>query len=157
MSIPEGQGADKTAWLGRKWLELGILALTAALCLGLGILVGKQDAAGKSSDDRLWIEQLPASELPGAISSSTSSTPPAAAPTASAGQGTSQAATAAAAVSSASASVAHNFVASKTGSKYYTPDCSGAKRIKDENKVWFATKQAAEAAGLTPSTSCKGL
>jgi hypothetical protein len=154
-SIPEEQGSDKAAWRGWTWLEWGILALTAALCLGLGILVGKQDAAGKSPDNRLWIEQLPASELPGAIGTST---PPAAAnqnsSSVSAGLGTSQAAAAAAAVS---ASVAHNYVASKTGSKYYTPDCAAAKRIKEQIKVWFATKQAAEAAGLTPSTSCKGL
>ena len=156
MSIPEGQNGGNTAWLGRKWLELAILALTAALCLGLGILVGKQDAAGKNPDDKLWIEQLPASELPGAIGTST---PTAATPSASAGQGTAagmnQAAAAAAAVPSAS--IPHNYVASKTGSKYYTPDCAAAKRIKDENKVWFATKQTAEAKGYTPSTSCKGL
>ncbi len=154
MSIPDGNPSSKAVWRGWSWLEWGILALVAALFLGLGILAGKQGASGKTADDRLWIEQLPASELPGAISSST---PPAAAPTASAGQDTSQAAAAAAAVPSAPASIAHNFVASKTGSKYYTPDCAAAKRIKDENKVWFATKQAAEAAGLTPSTSCKGL
>ncbi len=39
------------------------------------------------------------------------------------------------------------YVASKSGSLYYTPTCSGASRIKEENKVWFQTKEAAEARG----------
>jgi len=49
------------------------------------------------------------------------------------------------------------YVASKTGTVYHLPWCSGAKRIKDANKVWFDTKQAAEAAGYRPATNCKGL
>ncbi len=49
------------------------------------------------------------------------------------------------------------YVASKTGTKYHLPWCSGARRIKDENKVWFATKEEAEAAGYTPAANCKGL
>lgn len=49
------------------------------------------------------------------------------------------------------------YVASKTGSVYHLPWCSGAKRIKEENKVWFATVQEAEAAGYRPASNCKGL
>ena len=49
------------------------------------------------------------------------------------------------------------YVASKSGSKYYLPWCGGAKLIKDENKVWFATKADAEAAGYAPASNCKGL
>jgi hypothetical protein len=49
------------------------------------------------------------------------------------------------------------YVASKTGTKYHLPWCSGARRIKEENKVWFATKEEAEAAGYTPASNCKGL
>ncbi len=49
------------------------------------------------------------------------------------------------------------YVASKTGTKYHLPWCSGARRIKVENKVWFATKEEAEAAGYTPAANCKGL
>ncbi len=49
------------------------------------------------------------------------------------------------------------YVASKTGTKYHLPWCSGARRIKEENKVWFATKEEAEAAGYTPAANCKGL
>jgi len=50
-----------------------------------------------------------------------------------------------------------NYVASKTGSKYHFPWCSGAKAIKEENKVYFATKAEAERAGYDPAANCKGL
>ncbi len=49
------------------------------------------------------------------------------------------------------------YVASKNGTKYHLPWCTGAKRIKDENKVWFKTKEDAEKAGLTPASNCKGI
>lgn len=49
------------------------------------------------------------------------------------------------------------FVASKNGSKYHYPWCSGAKRMKEENKIWFATKEEAEKAGYAPAANCKGL
>ncbi len=49
------------------------------------------------------------------------------------------------------------FVASKNGAKYYYPWCGGVSRIKEENKVWFSTKEQAEKAGLTPAANCKGL
>ncbi|PCI19833.1 hypothetical protein COB64_02960 [Candidatus Wolfebacteria bacterium] len=50
-----------------------------------------------------------------------------------------------------------NFVASKNGAKYYFPWCGTVNRIKDENKVWFETREAAEAAGFEKSSTCKGL
>lgn len=49
------------------------------------------------------------------------------------------------------------YVASKTGSAYHFPWCSGAKRIKEENKIYFDTKEAAEKAGYHPAGNCKGL
>ena len=49
------------------------------------------------------------------------------------------------------------FVGSKNSDKYHFPWCSGAKRIKEENKIWFATREEAEAAGYTPAANCKGL
>jgi len=49
------------------------------------------------------------------------------------------------------------YVGSKNGSVYHFPWCSGAQRIKDENKVWFATKEEAERAGYRPASNCKGL
>lgn len=48
------------------------------------------------------------------------------------------------------------FVGSKSGKVYYPPWCAGVKRIHDENKIWFASKDDAEAKGYRPTTSCKG-
>jgi len=48
-------------------------------------------------------------------------------------------------------------VASKTGTKYYYPWCTGVSRIKEENKVWFNTVEEARAKGLTPASNCTGL
>ncbi|HUO50737.1 MAG TPA: Ada metal-binding domain-containing protein [Candidatus Paceibacterota bacterium] len=48
-------------------------------------------------------------------------------------------------------------VASKTGSVYYLPWCSGAQKIAVGNQVWFSSEKDAQAAGYTPSKSCKGL
>ncbi len=50
-----------------------------------------------------------------------------------------------------------NFVASKNGSSYHLPDCPGAKQIKEENKLWFKTADAARAAGYKPAGNCPGL
>lgn len=46
------------------------------------------------------------------------------------------------------------FVASKTGTKYYPPDCGGISRIKAENRVYFATEQEAQDKGYTRTTTC---
>lgn len=35
------------------------------------------------------------------------------------------------------------YLASKNGTKYYTPTCSGAKRIKEENRIWFNSAEDA--------------
>ncbi len=48
-------------------------------------------------------------------------------------------------------------VASKNGTKYYSLNCSGAKRIKEENKIFFASAGDAQKAGLSPSSTCKDL
>jgi hypothetical protein len=57
----------------------------------------------------------------------------------------------------ATAGEAGKFVASKNGTKYYLPSCAGVEKITDANKVWFASAAAAQAAGYTPATNCKGL
>jgi hypothetical protein len=49
------------------------------------------------------------------------------------------------------------YVASKNGSKYYLPECSGVKRIKEENKIWFDTIKEAEKEGYEPAKNCKEL
>lgn len=47
------------------------------------------------------------------------------------------------------------YVASKNGKLYYSIGCSGVNRIKEENKIWFETKDEAEKYGLTMSSTCK--
>lgn len=49
------------------------------------------------------------------------------------------------------------YVASKNSDKYHLPWCSGAQRIKEANKIWFASKEEAEAAGYLPAGNCPGL
>ncbi len=48
-----------------------------------------------------------------------------------------------------------SIVGSKNGSKYHYLTCSGAKQIKEENRIYFKTSQAAEAAGYTLAANCK--
>ena len=49
------------------------------------------------------------------------------------------------------------YVASKSGTRYYLPTCSGVKRIKEENKVWFNTIDEAKSAGYAPAANCPGI
>lgn len=49
------------------------------------------------------------------------------------------------------------FVASRSGSRYHLPECPSAQQIKEENKIYFATADAAEAAGYTKAANCPGL
>jgi len=60
-------------------------------------------------------------------------------------------------VVSVSASGTGKVVASKNGTKYYLPGCTGADRISETNKVWFSSDAAAIKAGYTLATNCKGL
>jgi hypothetical protein len=52
---------------------------------------------------------------------------------------------------------AGKYVSSKSGAKYHLPWCSGAQRIKEENKIWFDSKETAERAGYSPAVNCKGI
>lgn len=47
------------------------------------------------------------------------------------------------------------YVASRNGKLYYPILCSGANRIKEENKVWFANDIEAQKSGYTLSSTCK--
>ena len=49
------------------------------------------------------------------------------------------------------------YLSSRSGGFYYLPTCSGAKRIKEKNMIWFESKEAAEAHGLKPATNCPGI
>lgn len=46
-------------------------------------------------------------------------------------------------------------VASKGGKKYYFVWCKGAENIKEKNKRFFKTENAAQSAGYTLAASCK--
>lgn len=47
-----------------------------------------------------------------------------------------------------------NFVASINGKNYYPKDCTSAKRIKEENMIWFSSAEEAEADGYAPAKNC---
>ena len=49
------------------------------------------------------------------------------------------------------------YVASRSGTKYHFPWCSGAQNIRESNKIYFDSKEAAEDAGYAPAQNCKGL
>jgi hypothetical protein len=48
-------------------------------------------------------------------------------------------------------------VASRSGTAYHFPWCSGAQSIKESNKIWFESEGAAQWAGYRPAKNCKGL
>lgn len=52
---------------------------------------------------------------------------------------------------------AGTLVASRSGTRYHLVSCPGAKQIKEENKIYFASAAAAEAAGYTKAANCPGL
>ena len=47
-----------------------------------------------------------------------------------------------------------SFVASINGKAYYPANCEAAKRIKEENRIWFENKEEAEAEGYKPAQNC---
>ena len=47
------------------------------------------------------------------------------------------------------------YVGSLESDKYHYPDCRHAKRILTENRIWFDTKEEAQAAGYTACGVCK--
>lgn len=128
------------AYLGRipgDVLVVAVILLSASGSFGLGYLAGK-DAGAREG---FQVESLPMeASLPAAAIAAPSV----------AGKG----------VEVAPAPVMNaggQYVASKNGTKYYLPWCGGAARIKEENKVWFASKEEAEAKGYEPAANCQGL
>lgn len=125
------------------YLMAAAITLAATGGFGLGVLEGRAEGgAGGISVTTLgtttpgFAQKAPAAAAAAGVSASRSSVP----------------ASAPAALPSGG-----EYVASKTGTKYYLPWCGGAKLIKDANKVWLATKADAEAAGYAPASNCKGL
>ena len=112
-------------------LSVAILILASSASFGLGFSAGR-DTAGQGSTLRI---EAPAQ---GAVAAAAGTDAAQSSPEATAGK-------------------AGAIVASKNGSKYYLPSCSGANRISDVNKVWFASPAAAAAAGYAPAANCPGL
>ena len=52
-------------------------------------------------------------------------------------------------------SIGKNFFASSRGSKYYPVGCEAGKTIKQENRIYFTTREGAEGAGYELSSSCR--
>lgn len=49
------------------------------------------------------------------------------------------------------------YVGSRNGTAYYLPWCGGVKLILEKNKVWFRSKEDAQAKGYKPAGNCKGI
>jgi hypothetical protein len=112
------------------WLIVAIILLSASGSFGLGFLAGKD--VGQKGELEITQREL----LPGGVPVIETSEEVESAPAMNAGG---------------------QYVASKTGKSYHLPWCSGAKLIKEENKVWFSSKEEAEARGYTPAGNCPGI
>lgn len=49
------------------------------------------------------------------------------------------------------------YVGSRNGTKFHLLSCPGANSIKEENKVYFTSKQDAYSKGYTEAANCKGI
>ena len=58
---------------------------------------------------------------------------------------------------SSSKETQQQFVGSKNGTVYHFPWCPGAQQIKEENKIYFNSREEAEKAGYRPAKNCPGL
>jgi len=114
------------------WVIVGIIVLSSCAAFGLGFLAGR-DA---EQNQELQVVQLPLtnSAAPSVLENFQEASVPA--PSMPAGG---------------------QYVASKTGKSYHLPWCSGAKLIKEENKIWFNSKEEAEARGYAPAGNCPGI
>jgi hypothetical protein len=54
-----------------------------------------------------------------------------------------------------SSSSGKNFFASSRGSKYYPVGCQAGNNLKQENRIYFATREEAEKSGYELSSSCR--
>jgi hypothetical protein len=132
----KGRGKQALSRVPDGALVAATLVLASSASFGLGFISGRE--AGEKGEVQILERE---------IAEATLGAPPAA-PVASA-----------AVVSQAAVPVTAGgqYVASRNGSKYYLPFCGSVKNIKEENKVWFATKEEAEAKGYQPAANCPGL
>lgn len=129
-------------------LIAGIVLLSSSASFGLGYLTGKE----AEGSEPVRIESVAAVDAAGSLTASVGAAP------LTAKQTVIPAAKAKKAEPVGTATEATGkYVASKKGTKYHLPTCSGAKSMSPENKIWFTTKEEAEAAGFGPAANCKGL
>lgn len=139
MNIQDIGGKIKAFLEDDKAFMAALLISVAAASFGLGRLsVAPQN--GEEEAPKLALIQKPSARTSTSIEAS-----------ASVGESVKEADSASAETSSS------GYVASKNGTKYHLPWCSGAKRITEENKVVFETKEEAEASGYTPAANCPGI
>lgn len=128
-------------------LALIVLVLLVAVgSFGLGILAGR---AWPSEGQGVWVENLSASALQAASTTKAASAAEA--------KPLSPPATSAATHAAAAPATGGQVVASKSGHSYYYPWCGSVSRIKDENKVYFASADEAIAKGYVAAKNCKGM
>ncbi len=143
---PNASGSKLERFLGSRYFVAVCIVLVALISFGLGRVSGLQ---AKREPVRVTREG----------SNNSSPTLPSARMNRSdglqQGKGVGQAA-AVGANSNASANVGQ-VVASKNGTKYHLPTCSGAKQIAEKNKITFASVEEARKAGYTPASNCPGL
>jgi hypothetical protein len=134
ISFGEDGKIEKFPALKKFYISI-IIILTACLSFGLGRLSsGEGRAPIKIEFDNEIVGSQESQNL-GTTNSVLNSAPQAAAVVKALGEG--------------------SVVASSKGSKYHYPHCSGAKQIKEENKIVFNSKELAEAAGYTLAANCK--
>lgn len=137
MSIPEwiGKGKEFYAKIPTEALFGAVLVLSSILCFSLGVLAGKDIAA---TPERAGFAVVDASVPQQGFRVGSSYGKAVEEPLPGIPEG-------------------GQYVASKNGEAYYLPWCSGANRIKEENKIWFASKEEAEGRGYRPAKTCKGM
>ena len=147
MEIIAQEASKGKSWLGRVpdgALTAAVVILASGASFGLGMLTERELGQGGGP---IRIEGVPADALPAAAAAAPIVLP----------KGAATASLAAPKAIAPAAKTSGTYVASKNGTKFYLPTCSTAKRIKEENKIWFDTEDEARAAGFEPGANCPGL
>jgi hypothetical protein len=134
------QGNRLVSAIPKDVLAVLLVLFASTASFGLGMLSERERSSGK---DTFWIEDV--------------STTTAKVLGASAALATGKMIETRAVGDTALPTASGKYLASKNGKKYYLPSCKGAKRIKEENKVWFTTLEEAQQSGRTAAANCPGL
>lgn len=145
----EGASTEKGGLAG-EWLIVAVVALASSASFGLGMLADREMKPAPA----IQIKQLEQTAGLGSAAAADAAT----APNGPTGQGSpASTGSASSGIASSTIPAGGQYVASKTGTKFYLPWCATAARILPANQVWFASETAAEAAGYGPASNCKGL